>query len=420
MADGGRVLAVNVSAGGVPKRPVPQARATRLGLEGDRQRDATVHGGPHRAVSLLGIEAIRRVAAEGHPIAPGTTGENLTTEGFDVSSLPPGTRLEIGKEVVLELSWPANPCRTIRHSFRDLRFGRLGAAAHPADSRMYARVIAEGLVRPGDPIRLVAPVDDAAERLRTAARLDDAERSSALSLWRAARAAGLPIEIVDEGELAMAAAPSIPGPPFNTGLGFAQLPHLVDRAVAFFRNHGTTGWIWSDREPWPGASAEAEAVSAAVDPGAVTADPKDASGVTVRELARHEVGAWSELLVEGADLDGPLADAWRALETHLALGPHDHRFVAELDGRPVGTGWLHVRHHVGWMRAGTVLPAFRGRGIQRALIAERAAVARRLGCDLLGGLAEAGGASARNLDRLGFETVAERRRYRIEAAAPSA
>src|SRR3990170_1002523 len=111
----GRLVQVNVSPGGVPKHSVPEARVTTLGVDGDRQADVTVHGGPHRAVSILGIEAIRRVAAEGHPIAPGTTGENLTVEGFDVSSLPPGTRLVIGDEVVLELASPTNPCRTIRH-----------------------------------------------------------------------------------------------------------------------------------------------------------------------------------------------------------------------------------------------------------------------------------------------------------------
>src|SRR3990170_6502019 len=109
MSDG-RLLQVNVSPGGVPKRAVASARVTSAGVEGDRQRELTVHGGPHRAVSILGIEAIRRVAAEGHPIAPGTTGENLTVEGFDVSSLPPGTRLAIGDDVELELAEAAGPC----------------------------------------------------------------------------------------------------------------------------------------------------------------------------------------------------------------------------------------------------------------------------------------------------------------------
>src|SRR5687768_13223871 len=174
----GRLVQVNVSSGGVPKWPVESARVTSLGVEGDRQADATVHGGPFRAVSLLGIEAIRRVAAEGHPIAPGTTGENLTTEGFDVSTLPIGTRLAVGDELVLELSSATNPCRTIRHSFTDHRFGRLGIESHPDDSRMYARVVREGTVRRGDPIVVSAPADDAAEQRATARRLERAERGS--------------------------------------------------------------------------------------------------------------------------------------------------------------------------------------------------------------------------------------------------
>src|SRR5687768_18536145 len=107
----GRVLSVNVSPGGVPKLPVSEARVTQGGVEGDRQRETTVHGGPTRAVSLLAIETIERVQADGHPIEPGSTGENLTTAGIEVGRLPAGTRLLIGDDpartVELELSLPA-------------------------------------------------------------------------------------------------------------------------------------------------------------------------------------------------------------------------------------------------------------------------------------------------------------------------
>jgi len=54
----GRVLHVNVSAGGVPKLPVEHAWVSRFGLEGDKHREKTVHGGPHRAVCLFGVEVI--------------------------------------------------------------------------------------------------------------------------------------------------------------------------------------------------------------------------------------------------------------------------------------------------------------------------------------------------------------------------
>lgn len=412
---GGRLVQVNVSDGGVPKLPVPTARVTRAGVEGDRQNEATVHGGPHRAVSLLGIEAIGRVAAEGNPIGPGTTGENLTVAGFDVSLLPLGTRLHIGEELVLEISGRANPCRTIRHSFASHRFGRLSAVAHPADSRMYARVVVEGFVRPGDPIRLEAPSDDGAERHATAARLDEAERSSALAIWTAAVASGADVAILDDGDIAVAASPSLPSSIFNVGLGFAHLPNLVDRAVAHFAEHGVTGWIWGADDPWPEAIVDTTAslVHRRLDSDVADRMPP---GVTVRELRRDEVGAWGSIIADAADLPAPVPAAWRALEAPLAAAPHHHRFVAELRGRPVGAASLHVHRHVGWLRAATVLPDARGLGVQRALIGARLAHAVAVGCDDAGSLADVGGVSAANLGRLGFEEVAVRRRYRVELA----
>ena len=69
----GRVLQVNVSHGGVPKRPVERAWVGTLGLEGDKHRENTVHGGPYQAVCLYGIEAIERLQAEGHPVEPGAS-----------------------------------------------------------------------------------------------------------------------------------------------------------------------------------------------------------------------------------------------------------------------------------------------------------------------------------------------------------
>jgi MOSC domain-containing protein YiiM/GNAT superfamily N-acetyltransferase len=415
----GRLVQVNVSPGGVPKHAVPEARVTTLGVEGDRQADVTVHGGPHRAVSILGIEAIRRVAAEGHPIAPGTTGENLTIEGFDVSTLPVGTRLSIGADVVLELSGQADPCRTIRHSFRDLRFGRLAAATHPADSRMYARVVREGVVRAGDPIALAAPVGDAAQLHRIARRLDRAERSSSLAVWRAAAEAGHGVAIVDDGELAIAAAPDLPGPVFNQGLGFANLPNLLGRAREHFAAHRVKGWVWTETPPGPDAEADGVAVYGALPVNELSrVQPPD--GLVVRELGRDDIGTWASMVVEAAGLPPAAGRAFVDLEPHLARAAHHHRFIAELHGRAVGAGSLHTHHGVGWLRAGTVLPAHRGRGIQRALIEERSAAAARLGCDLVGGSATEGGSSSRNLGRVGARAVAVRHRYPIDGAASDA
>ena len=60
----GRVLQVNVSRGGVPKRPIERAWVGRLGLEGDGHTEPEpMHGGPDQAVCIYTIESVARVTA---------------------------------------------------------------------------------------------------------------------------------------------------------------------------------------------------------------------------------------------------------------------------------------------------------------------------------------------------------------------
>lgn len=158
-----RVVRVNVAAaGGVPKLPVVAALLTAHGVAGDRQLDLKHHGGPERAVCLFASERIAALAAEGHPIGPGTTGENLTIAGLDWDSLETGDRLVIADGVLLEVTGPAPPCRTIAGSFLDGRFARISDKSHPGWSRLYARVLVEGLVREGAPVRRLARAEQGA------------------------------------------------------------------------------------------------------------------------------------------------------------------------------------------------------------------------------------------------------------------
>jgi MOSC domain-containing protein YiiM len=145
----GRIVAVNVSDGGVPKRAVAEAHVHAAGLAGDRQRDLRHHGGPDRAVCLLAQEVIDALAAIGHPIAPGTTGDNLTIVGIDPASLGPGVRLAVGPEVRLEITAAAAPCSNIRASFHDGDVSLLDVRKHAAHARWYARVLAPGRLAPG-------------------------------------------------------------------------------------------------------------------------------------------------------------------------------------------------------------------------------------------------------------------------------
>lgn len=152
----GRVIQVNVNPrGGVPKYAVDAAELTMAGVIGDRQLDRRHHGGPTRAVSLYALERINALSGEGHPIGPGSTGENLTVVGLDWSTLRVGDQLRVGDWVELEITGYAAPCSTIEQSFIDGAFTRISEKLHPGWSRLYARVLAEGLVRAGDPVELL-------------------------------------------------------------------------------------------------------------------------------------------------------------------------------------------------------------------------------------------------------------------------
>ena len=151
----GRLVQINVNPeGGVPKHAVPSARIHSEGVDGDRQRYLQFHGGPQRAVSLYSAEHIAALQAEGHPISPGSTGENLTISGLTWETLAVGDRLRVGAELAIEITDYASPCENIGASFTDGRFKRISQKVHPGWSRLYARVIQPGTVRTGDTVEV--------------------------------------------------------------------------------------------------------------------------------------------------------------------------------------------------------------------------------------------------------------------------
>jgi MOSC domain-containing protein YiiM len=150
-----RIVQISVSPGGVPKTSVAETRVTVSGVEGDGHRHPALHGGPDRAVCLYAMEAIRGLQAEGHGVAPGSLGENVTVEGLDWDAVVPGARLRLGEAVVLEVTRYTNPCVNITHAFRDGDYARVSQKRHPGWSRVYTRVLAAGTIRAGDPVLLL-------------------------------------------------------------------------------------------------------------------------------------------------------------------------------------------------------------------------------------------------------------------------
>ncbi len=101
---------------------------------------------------LFSLEVIEALRAEGHTVAPGASGENLTLAGVDWSLLGPGVRVRVGDTVELEVTSYTTPCERNARWFRDGRYDRISQDQFPGSSRVYARVLREGIVRSGDAV----------------------------------------------------------------------------------------------------------------------------------------------------------------------------------------------------------------------------------------------------------------------------
>tara|TARA_R110002126_G_scaffold6119_10_gene32277 strand:- start:35325 stop:35855 length:531 start_codon:yes stop_codon:yes gene_type:complete len=147
-ARSGRVLAICVGPGGIPKPVVDAAKVGVLGLERDAHRFEG-HGGAHRAVCLFFTNDYATLRADGVDCeAPGTFGENVLIEGLDPASLRAQDRLQI-EDVLIEIHDIREPCGTLKRvdrRFPDLMVGRSG---------FVCRVIKTGVLRAGAPVTVI-------------------------------------------------------------------------------------------------------------------------------------------------------------------------------------------------------------------------------------------------------------------------
>lgn len=151
----GRIFQLNCSKGGVPKVAVRESLVNETGLECDRQADRRYHGGPERALCLFSLERILELQGEGHPVYPGSTGENVTVAGLDWAAVVPGARLALGDEVLVEVASFASPCKKIAASFRGGEFKRISQKIFPGYARAYVRVLRAGRLAVGQTVTLL-------------------------------------------------------------------------------------------------------------------------------------------------------------------------------------------------------------------------------------------------------------------------
>ena len=176
----------------IGKEPVEgRVRVAGVNVEGDDQADRRVHGGPDKAVYAYAAEDTAYWEGElGRELGPGAFGENLTTEGLDVSGAVVGERWRIG-DVELEVCQPRLPCAKLA-----LRMGepamvkRFAQASRPG---AYLRIVSEGSLGAGDPIEVVARPGHGV----TVRDVSDAILLDEAKLERAASAPELPADLAE-------------------------------------------------------------------------------------------------------------------------------------------------------------------------------------------------------------------------------
>jgi MOSC domain-containing protein YiiM len=139
----GKILSVNVGQEvGSKKRPVDRClMVADFGITGDAHAGSEI-----RQVSLLAEESVEKIRHKGLAVTFGDFAENLTTEGIDLLSLPIGTRLRIGTDILLEITQIGKVCHD-----RCRIFHEVGDCVMPREG-IFARVISGGEAAAGDPI----------------------------------------------------------------------------------------------------------------------------------------------------------------------------------------------------------------------------------------------------------------------------
>ena len=146
MPSEGKIIAISVSdVRGVRKHNIEEAEfVVEYGIRGD------AHAGKwHRQVSLLAIESIERFNdSTGYGINPGDFAENVTIRGLDLLSIPVGEKIELGNDVILEITQHGKQCHHDCAIFQEV-----GKCAMPTEG-IFARVLKGGTVKVGETVKL--------------------------------------------------------------------------------------------------------------------------------------------------------------------------------------------------------------------------------------------------------------------------
>jgi hypothetical protein len=206
-----------------------------------------------------------------------------------------------------------------------------------------------------------------------------------------------------------------PGSPINmwygAGLDVPVTPQDLDAIEAFYTSRDTSGaisvcpladpslvlqlasrgWVLTDFE---------NVLARQLRP--LDLEPIDSGDAVKVRLAEtpEERAEWALLSARAFDAEGPSVETVRLAEASAAREDLT-LLIASVDGEDAGVGALWVDGEFAWLLGDATREKLRGKGAQRALLAERMRLAARLGCELAIAEARPGSSSERNMQRLG-------------------
>ncbi len=141
-----KIVAVSISK----KKGQKKTNMEEVRLIRDHGIDQDAHAGDwHRQVSLLDMQSIAKIQDKGIDVHPGNFAENITTEGIRLWELPIGTKIQLGGDVLVEVTQIGKECHD-----RCAIFHQVGDCVMPREG-IFVKVLEEGTVRPGDAIAVM-------------------------------------------------------------------------------------------------------------------------------------------------------------------------------------------------------------------------------------------------------------------------
>ena len=143
-----------------------------------------------------------------------------------------------------------------------------------------------------------------------------------------------------------------------------------------------------------------------------------ADGVSIEAAEPKHMELWALTVAQGFAESYPVTQELLEVMRLFASGQNATCYLARVDGKVAGGATLALRNGVAGLFGASTLPAFRGRGVQTALLHARLARAQEKGGDLAVCLAQPGSISQRNVVRQGFQVLYTRVKFEKDFGAP--